>query len=145
MKATAQRQMFEVTREDWTTPPAVFAELDAEFGFTLDPCSSDENALCVKHYTLADDGLRQRWAPERVYMNPPYGREVGKWVRKAHDEALLGALVVGLVPSRTDTAWWHDWIQDKAEVRFLRGRLKFGGRRVNSAPFPSAVVVWRAA
>jgi phage N-6-adenine-methyltransferase len=146
VRATAQRQIFELARDDWTTPPDLFAELDAEFHFTLDPCCSHENALTEKHYTIEEDGLKQSWAGERVFMNPPYGREVGKWVRKAFEEVYGRAdstFVVGLVPSRTDTAWWHDYIQDKAAVRFVRGRLKFGGKRMNPAPFPSAIVVWR--
>jgi phage N-6-adenine-methyltransferase len=147
VRATAQRQIFELARDDWTTPPELFAELDAEFHFTLDPCSSHENALCTKHYTMETDGLKRSWHGERVFMNPPYGREVGRWVAKAYRENQEAekwqTLVVGLVPSRTDTAWWHDYIEGKAEVRFIRGRLKFGGKRRNPAPFPSAVVVWR--
>lgn len=134
-----QRQLFEVTRIDWETPQALFDELDAEFGFTLDVCATPENAKCWRFFTIQADGLKQDWAGFRCWMNPPYGREIGAWIRKAHDSK---ALVVGLIPARTDTAWWHDYIQDRAEVRFLRGRLKFGTSN-NSAPFPSAVVVWR--
>ena len=142
MKAHAQRQIFEIAADDWTTPPEVFAALDAEFHFTLDPCCSHENALVERHFTADEDGLRQDWAGDVVYMNPPYGREVGKWMRKAHEESERGATVVCLVPSRTDTAWWHDHAMQADDIRFIRGRLKFGGKRMNSAPFPSAVVVF---
>ena len=125
---------------EWSTPPDLFAELDAEFHFDLDAASTDENALCERHYTKEDDGLAQPW-DGNVWCNPPYGREIGKWVRKAA-ESDGGGVVVCLVPARTDTAWWHDWVVGHAtEVRFIRGRLKFGGSK-SGAPFPSAVVVY---
>lgn len=126
---------------EWSTPQGVFDELDSEFHFTLDPCSTHENAKCAKHFTIAEDGLRQRWAPERVFMNPPYGREIGRWVAKAHAEWLAGALVVCLIPSRTDTSYWHDYVMRATEIRFLRGRLYFG-EGGSPAPFPSCVVVF---
>ena len=126
---------------EWATPQDLFDGLNAEFGFTLDPCCTDDNAKCRKHYTLADDGLSQSWAGEVVFMNPPYGREIGKWIAKAHQEAKGGATVVCLIPARTDTAYWHDYCM-KGEVRYIRGRLKFGGCKCG-APFPSAVVVFR--
>ena len=124
------------------TPQAVFDELDAEFGFTLDPCSTDANAKCPRHYTRKDDGLSKDWSGERVFMNPPYGREIGSWVEKA---ATSDALVVGLLPARTDTRWFHDWVYGRAELRFVRGRLKFerGGAPGMSAPFPSMAAIWR--
>ena len=131
-------------RDDWETPRDFFDALDAEFGFTLDPCSSDANAKCARHWTRADDGLSKDWSGERVFMNPPYGREIGRWVEKA---ATSGAeIVVGLLPARTDTAWFHDWVYGKAELRFLRGRLKFaqGGVQGQSAPFPSLLAIWRS-
>jgi len=124
----------------WETPQALFDELDQEFDFTLDPCCSHETAKCDKHYTPEEDGLAQDWSGERVFMNPPYGREIGKWMRKAYEESLRGAVVVCLIPSRTDTAWWHDYAM-KGEVRFLRGRVRFGGSKAG-APFPSAVIVF---
>ena len=125
---------------EWSTPPDLFAELDAEFHFDLDAASTDENALCERHYTKEDDGLAQPW-DGNVWCNPPYGREIGKWVRKAA-ESDGGGVGVCLVPARTDTAWWHDWVVGHAtEVRFIRGRLKFGGSK-SGAPFPSAVVVY---
>ena len=126
---------------EWSTPQDLFDRLDEEFAFTLDPCCSHDNAKCAKHYTAAEDGLAQSWAGERVFMNPPYGRVIGRWMEKAWLSAQLGALVVCLVPARTDTAWWHDFAM-KGEIRFLRGRLRFGGGR-GSAPFPSAIVIFR--
>lgn len=124
----------------WSTPQAFYDKLDDEFHFTLDPCSTDANAKCEKYFTEADDGLSQSWDGERVFMNPPYGRVIGEWMKKASEAK---SLVVCLVPARTDTRWWHDHVIDKgAEVRFIKGRLKFGGSK-NSAPFPSAVIVYR--
>ena len=125
---------------EWSTPRDLFDELDAEFHFDLDVASTDENALCEKHYTKDDDGLSNEWTGS-VWCNPPYGREIGKWMRKAA-ESNWGGVTVCLVPARTDTAWWHEWIVGHAtEVRFIRGRLKFGGSD-SGAPFPSAIVVY---
>ena len=135
------RVHFSSERDTWETPQALFDELDREFAFTLDPCCLPETAKCAKFYTPKEDGLAQSWAGERVFMNPPYGREIGKWIRKAYEEAQCGAVVVCLIPSRTDTAWWHDYCM-KGEVRFLRGRVRFGGHKTG-APFPSVVVVFR--
>jgi phage N-6-adenine-methyltransferase len=133
---------FSSATNEWATPQAFFDELNAEFRFTLDPCCTHENAKCARHFTAAEDGLKESWAYERVFMNPPYGREIGKWMKKAYESSnLLGSLVVCLVPARTDTHWWHDFAA-KGEVRFIRGRLKFGDGK-NSAPFPSAVVIFR--
>lgn len=124
----------------WSTPQDFFDELNAEFGFDLDVCCTSENAKCSRHYTIEDDGLRQKWSGT-VWMNPPYGRGIGKWIQKAYESSRAGAIVVCLVPARTDTAWWHDYCM-KGEIRFVRGRLKFG-ESCNSAPFPSAIVVFR--
>lgn len=134
---------FSSKRDDWSTPQWLFQRLDDYFHFTLDPCSSHENAKCRKHYTREEDGLKRSWKDEVVFMNPPYGREIGKWMAKAHRESLHGATVVCLIPARTDTAWWHDFAM-KGKIRFLRGRLKFEGAS-SSAPFPSAVVVFQSA
>lgn len=124
----------------WSTPQEFFDALDSEFSFTLDPCATNENAKCSKWFTINDDGLSKDWSNERVFMNPPYGREIGKWVKKAKES---NTLVVCLIPARTDTKWWHEYvINDADEVRFIKGRLKFGGH-LNSAPFPSAVVIYR--
>ena len=92
----------------WETPPEIFDPLHAEFAFTLDPCATPETAKCARYFTEADDGLAQSWAGERVFMNPPYGREIYAWTAKARSEAAGGALVVGLLPASTDLAWWHD-------------------------------------
>lgn len=124
---------------EWSTPQDLFDKLNAEFSFTLDPCSTHENHKCDRYYIAAEDGLAHNWAGERVFMNPPYGREIGKWMKKAFEEA-RAALVVCLVPARTDTAWWHDYAA-KGQVRFLRGRLRFGDGK-GRAPFPSAIVIF---
>ena len=130
---------FSSKTDQWATPQDFFNELDREFDFTLDPCADKDNAKCTKYYTADDDGLSKDWGGERVFCNPPYGREIGKWIKKAHDSK---ALVVMLIPARTDTKAWHEYIFGKAEIRFVRGRLKFGGSK-NSAPFPSAVVIFK--
>ena len=133
--------LFSSRTEEWATPHDLFAVLDAEFGgFELDPCATSENATCPRFYTRTDDGLARPWSG-RVFMNPPYGRTIGAWMAKALEESRRGSLVVCLVPARTDTAWWHDYAAG-GEVRLLRGRLRFGNAG-HSAPFPSAVVVFR--
>ena len=133
---------FKSQTDEWSTPQDFFDKLNTEFGpFDLDPCATASNAKCERFFTMYHDGLIQAWKPaKRVFMNPPYGREIGRWMRKAQFESQRGALVVCLVPARTDTAWWHDYSM-KGKVRFIRGRLKFGGSK-NSAPFPSAVVIF---
>jgi phage N-6-adenine-methyltransferase len=127
---------------EWATPAEFFNKLNAEFGFTLDVCASIQNAKCFRYFDRAADGLKQNWAGEVCWMNPPYGRDIKRWVRKAYEESLNGATVVCLVPARTDTAWWHDYCQ-RGEVRLIRGRLRFNDGKCN-APFPSAVVVFRS-
>lgn len=136
--------MFSSQTDLWATPQSFFDNLDAEFRFTLDPCSTDDNAKCAKHFTKETDGLSQDWSRDIVFMNPPYGREIADWMRKAYEESRKGATVVCLVPARTDTRWFHDYVYGKAEIRFVKGRLKFGDAE-NSAPFPSMVVVYSAA
>lgn len=131
---------FSSKTDQWATPHDFFDKLNNEFQFDLDPCADETNAKCKKYYTKEDDGLAQNWDGFRVFCNPPYGREIGKWVKKASETR--GGLVVMLIPARTDTSYWHDYIHGKAEVRFIRGRLKFGDSK-NSAPFPSAVVIFR--
>ena len=131
---------FSSATDEWATPQDFFDAQNAVHNFTLDVCATAENAKCARHYTKTDDGLRQSWAGERCWMNPPYGRVIGDWMRKAYVESLRGALVVCLVPARTDTAWWHDYAA-KGRVTLIRGRLKFGGGKHN-APFPSALVIF---
>jgi site-specific DNA-methyltransferase (adenine-specific) len=127
---------------EWSTPQDFYDKLNEEFHFTLDPCCTDENAKCEKHYTKEQDGLSQDWTGEVVYCNPPYGRDMPKWIQKCYEHYMGGGTAVMLIPARTDTRAFHEWIYGKAEVRFLRGRLKFGGSK-NSAPFPSMLVVYR--
>lgn len=123
----------------WATPVAFFEYYNNIFRFNLDVCASAENAKCEIFYTEEDDGLTQEWEGN-CWMNPPYGREIIHWMRKAYESSLGGATVVCLVPARTDTKWWHEYAM-KGEIDFIRGRLKFGGAK-NSAPFPSAVVIF---
>lgn len=136
-----QPALFSSATDNWATPPALFAELHAQYGFTLDVCASAENAKCSRYFDVATDGLSQPWGGARCWMNPPYGRVIGKWVKKAYEESLRGALVMCLLPARTDTAWWHDYCM-RGEVTFLRGRLKFGDAKAG-APFPSALVLFK--
>lgn len=126
----------------WATPQDFFDRLDQLHKFQLDVCATPDNAKCARFFTKEDDGLAQEWTGS-VWMNPPYGREIGAWMKKAKESADAGAKVVCLVPARTDTAWWHDYAV-KGNITFIRGRLKFGGHKTN-APFPSAVVVFGAA
>jgi phage N-6-adenine-methyltransferase len=128
-------------RIDWETPPEVFAPLHEEFGFTLDVCAFPHNAKCARYFTANDDGAVQDWGAEVCWMNPPYGPEISRWMRKAYQASRAGATVVCLVPSRTDTAWWHDYAM-KGEVRLMRGRVRFVGGK-GKAPFPTAIVVFR--
>lgn len=134
--------MFSSATDNWETPQQFFQELNQEFHFTLDVCADSENAKCPAYYDKFTDGLTKSWAwAKTCYMNPPYGRTIGQWMKKAYESSLEGATVVCLVPACTDTKWWHDYAI-KGEVRFIKGRLKFGGHK-NSAPFPSAVVIFR--
>lgn len=124
---------------DWTTPQYLFDELNHEFMFTVDAASTDENALLEKHWTKKEDGLAQNWDCERVWCNPPYGNELRQWVKKARESKGLSVL---LVPARTDTKYWHEYIfPHAAEIRFLRGRLHFSDSK-NASPFPSAIIVF---
>ena len=134
--------LFSSRSNEWPTPQDFYDKLNAEFSFTLDPCATHENAKCPAYFTQQQNGLAQDWGKHTVFCNPPYGRVIGDWARKAYEASMVGATVVLLIPSRTDTAYFHDWIYGKAEVRFVRGRLKFGGSK-NSAPFPSMVAVFR--
>lgn len=132
---------FSSATDEWPTPQKLFDALDAEFGFTLDPCATKANAKCRRYFTKEEDGLRQDWADETVFMNPPYGRAIGRWMAKAYAASRAGATVVCLVPARTDTTWWHRYAM-KGQIRLLKGRIRFEGGR-HSAPFPSAIVVFR--
>ncbi len=130
----------------WATPPEVFDPLNEEFNFTLDPCAQESTAKCKKFFTETDNGLEKSWANERVFMNPPYGKEIYAWTKKARIEAAENnALVVGLLPASTDLAWWHEDILGHAEiVKWYRGRVRFltDGPYRASGFFPSVAVVW---
>lgn len=135
--------MFSSQTDLWATPQEFYDKLNAEFQFTLDPCATSQNAKCEKYYTRKEDGLKQNWQGETVFCNPPYGRAIKNWVKKCYEESRKeNTTVVMLIPARTDTSYFHDYIYNKAkEIRFIRGRLKFGNAK-NSAPFPSMVVVF---
>lgn len=128
----------------WETPPEIFDPLHAEFDFTLDPCATALSAKCQKFFIEEQNGLERSWAGERVFMNPPYGREVYAWTRKAREEAARGTLVVGLLPASCDLAWWHEDVVGHAAVRYIRGRVRFltGGPYRASGFFPSVITVW---
>lgn len=141
MDKPAMQTMFSSKTDLWETPQEFFNKLDAEFHFTLDACALPENAKCPVYFTPEQDGLKQPWDGS-VWCNPPYGRRISVWIQKASQSAAQGATVVMLLPARTDTSWFHDYIYHKAEIRFIRGRLKFGNS-LNSAPFPSMIVIFR--
>lgn len=124
----------------WSTPQDFFDKLNEEFNFQTDVCASVENTKCARFFDETTNGLVQEWNGT-CWMNPPYGRGIKAWIRKAYESSLSGATIVCLLPARTDTSWWHDYVI-RGEIRFIRGRLKFGGQK-NSAPFPSAVVIFR--
>ena len=136
--------MFSSKDYSWETPPSLFIILDMEFNFTLDPCCTKQTAKCKKFFTKEEDGLIQDWSKDIVFVNPPYGREIGKWVEKSYNEAKKGAKVVMLIPSRTDTKWFHDFIYNKAEIRFLKGRIRFlqNKKELNAAPFPTMLIIF---
>jgi len=131
---------FSSKTDDWSTPIDFFKNIEKRFGiFDLDPCSDHDNAKADLYYTKSEDGLSKEWRG-KVWMNPPYGREIVKWMKKAYESSLDGAMVVCLVPSRTDTKWWHDYAM-KGKIEFIKGRLKFGNSK-NSAPFPSVLIIY---
>lgn len=142
MKNQVKDTLFSSATDEWATPQKLFDPLDAEFHFTLDPCSTDQNAKCEKHYTKVQDGLAQDWTGETVWCNPPYGRDVGKWIRKCYEHFMGGGTAVMLLPARTDTKVFHEYIYGKAEIRFIRGRVRFGNSKYN-APFPSMIVIYK--
>jgi len=126
--------------DNWATPVNVFKALDQEFHFETDVCADASNTKCANYFTEEMDGLKQDWRGV-CWMNPPYGRHIGKWVQKAYESAKGGAVVVCLLPARTDTRWWRDYCMKAGEIRLISGRLKFGDAE-NAAPFPSAVVIF---
>lgn len=133
---------FSSKTDDWATPQAFFNDLDKEFHFNLDVCASTKNHKCAMWFSEKEDGLSKSWDKSIVFMNPPYGREISKWVKKASEAR--GGVVVCLLPARTDTKYFHEYIYNnpRATIRFIKGRLKFGDSK-NSAPFPSMIVIFK--
>jgi site-specific DNA-methyltransferase (adenine-specific) len=146
MDTQTQKIMFSSKSDLWGTPQNLFNKLNRKYKFTLDPCATAENRKCEKYYTIEQNGLTKAWKDEVVFVNPPYSN-IGEWVAKAHYESTHnGATVVMLIPARTDTRYWHDYVMDAAnKIYFIKGRLKFADPTntvKNAAPFPSAVVVF---
>ena len=140
---SVNRGMMTSNRDDWETPTDLFEQLNMIYRFTLDPCSNGNNAKVANHFTVQDDGLSQDWSG-RVFVNPPYGRAIGDWIAKCHESAKDCECVVALIPSRTDTKWFHEHVLHKASILFVKGRLKFetDGVPGQSAPFPSLLAVY---
>ena len=137
------RACFSSKTDNWATPQDFFDKLNEEFRFTLDPCADNDNHKCDFYFTREQDGLSQDWGGNVVFCNPPYGKEISDWVRYSYEQSKKpNTTVVMLIPARTDTRYFHDYIYGKAEIRFIRGRLKFGDA-TSAAPFPSMVVVYR--
>lgn len=138
--------LFSSAKHDWGTPKPFFTRLNAEFDFEIDLAATEDNALCPAFFSPAQDSLSQTWTTspgKAAWLNPPYGSSIPAWVEKAYRSSVEnGATVVVLIPSRTDTAWWHDWAMKADEIRFVRGRLRFEGAP-SSAPFPSSVLIYR--
>lgn len=133
--------MMTSSSDEWTTPSRLFRALDRRFGFELDPAATHGNALCSMYFTQAENGLAEPWTPWRVFVNPPYSR-VADWMLKCKTESEWGCpLICALIPARTDTKWWHDFVKSADLIHFLKGRLKFGDG-AGSAPFPSALAFW---
>ena len=140
---------FSTGKDDWETPPELFEKLNQEFRFTLDPCCTEKSAKCKRYYTKEQDGLAQSWEGETVFCNPPYSPKTRNnpgqvaWIKKAYEESKKpNTTVVMLIPARTDTKAFHQYIYNRSEIRFLPGRIKFVGAKFN-APFPSMVVIFR--
>ncbi len=143
MNKDTQVVMFSSKTGEWATPQEFFDKLSWRFGpFDLDPCADPTNTKCANFFTEAEDGLSKSWGGHTLFVNPPYGRGIERWIKKAYDESRKeNTRVVMLIPARTDTRYWHDYVMRADEVYFVKGRLKFGDSQ-NSAPFPSAVVVF---
>jgi len=140
------KEQFMSTKDDWETPQDLYDKLHSQWKFTLDPCCCSHSQKCKEGFPFdyGFDGLKESWRGHTVYMNPPYGREIGKWIEKAYNESKdKNTVVVALLPSRTDTRWFHNYIYNRHEITFIKGRLKFQGAKHN-APFPSMIVVFKA-
>lgn len=138
--------LFSSEKQDWCTPQHLFDELNTEFHFVLDAAATHQNSKCKRYFTPKENGLIQSWdVGGAVYCNPPYGKEIGLWVKKAYEESQKGITIVMLIPARTDTKYFHEYIYHKADIRFIKGRLKFtdeSGISKGTAPFPSMVVIY---
>jgi site-specific DNA-methyltransferase (adenine-specific) len=143
MNKATQVVMFSSKTGEWSTPQDFFDKLNWRFGpFDLDPCANATNTKCKTFFTEEDDGLSQSWQGHTVFVNPPYGRGIDAWIKKGYEEAQdSDTKVVMLIPARTDTKYWHDYVMKAEMVFFIKGRLKFGSQ-TNSAPFPSAVAIF---
>lgn len=142
MDKKTQETMFSSKSPEWETPQSLFDRLDERWDFTLDPCCTEETAKCKTYFTEEDDGLSKDWGGHRVFMNPPYGRGMNVWLEKAYKEGLKkDTMVVCLIPSRTDTRWFHDYCMKAQSIKFVKGRLKFG-KATTGAPFPSMIVIF---
>lgn len=139
--------MFSSKIQNWRTPQALYDKLNANFMFDLDVAADDKNTKCHRYLDEKLNSLAQKWHEiGRVcWMNPPYGRGIGKWIEKAWYESTMGCTVVCLIPARTDTLYWHNYVMKSSEVRFIKGRVKFElpGVKTDPAPFPSAIVIFR--
>ena len=143
MNKKTQKVMFSSGSLEWETPQKLYDILDSMFHFTLDPCATPKNSKCKSYFTKGEDGLEKSWKGHTVFMNPPYGRDIKKWIKKAYEQSRHpNTIVVCLLPSRTDTKYWHDYCMKAQKIYFVKGRLKFG-EATNSAPFPSAIVVFK--
>lgn len=140
MNKQSREVLFSSKNMKFETPQNLFDLLNKEFNFNLDVCAEDSTAKCKKYFTEKEDALIQDWNGV-CYMNPPYGRKIGKWLEKAYKQSLKGNIIVCLIPSRTCTKYWHDYVMKSSEIRFIKGRLKFGDCKEN-APFPSCIVIF---
>ena len=144
MQSKAEGVLFKSNSDEWETPQSIFDSLNSEFHFTLDPCATEQNHKCGLYYTKEEDGLQQNWEGQTVFCNPPYSK-IADWVEKAYRENRQDhTVIVLLIPSRTDTRYFHNFIYQRAEIRFVKGRIRFGDSTTN-APFPSMVVIFRGA
>lgn len=140
---TLIKSMVSSKTNEWETPQNLFDKLNAEFHFTLDVAATKENAKCEKFFTIENNGLKQKWGGHICWMNPPYGGQTGEWIKKAWEESKNNATIVCLIVSSTDRSYWHEYIFPYAtEIRFVRGRLKFGIAK-STAPFASAIVIFK--
>ena len=152
MDKKTQETMFSSKSEEWETPGDFYDRLHKQYKFTLDPCATPKTAKCEKYYTKEDDGLSKNWSGHSVFVNPPYGREIKKWVEKSYEESRKkDTTVVMLIPARTDTKYWHEYCMHADVIFFVKGRLHFknkviadytGKTKTSPAPFPSAVIVF---